>query len=68
MLKLTVNGDEESFEADTLTVAALIERHGLGRQPVAVEVNQNLVPKRDHATTQLQPGDAIELVTLVGGG
>ncbi|MEM7576541.1 MAG: sulfur carrier protein ThiS [Planctomycetota bacterium] len=68
MLTLTVNGKEESFEDDALNVAALIEHHGLSNQPVAVEVNRKLVPKRDHADATLRPGDTVELVTLVGGG
>ncbi|MEM1445984.1 MAG: sulfur carrier protein ThiS [Planctomycetota bacterium] len=68
MLTLTVNGEEKTFEADALTVAALIEHHGLSNQPVAVEVNRQLVPKRQHSDTTLQPGDTVELVTLVGGG
>ncbi len=68
MFTLTVNGQETAFDADTLTVAGLLEHHRLAGQPVAVEVNRTLIPKRDHATATLQPGDTVELVTLVGGG
>ncbi len=74
-MNLTVNGQPETLapspgsDGDTaLTVADLLAHHGLTGQPVAVEVNQQLVPKRDHATTQLQDGDTVEMVTLVGGG
>ncbi len=69
-MNLTVNGQPESQAADTgaLTVADLLERHGLDGQPVAVEVNGNVVPRRDHTGTTLKDGDTVELVTLVGGG
>jgi sulfur carrier protein len=68
MLTLTVNGKAEEHDADALTVTQLLAHHDLSSQPVAVEVNRQLVPKRDHGTTTLQPGDTVELVTLVGGG
>jgi thiamine biosynthesis protein ThiS len=35
---------------------------------VAVEVNRELVPRRNFEATQLQEGDHVEIVTLVGGG
>ncbi|MEM8495316.1 MAG: sulfur carrier protein ThiS, partial [Planctomycetota bacterium] len=68
MITLTVNGKQATFEGEQLTVAALIDQQGLGDQPVAVEVNCELVPKRDHAEKTLAAGDTVELVTLVGGG
>ncbi|MCP4192216.1 MAG: sulfur carrier protein ThiS, partial [Planctomycetaceae bacterium] len=36
--------------------------------PVAVERNAELVPSSEHATTELQPGDQLEVVSLTGGG
>lgn len=38
------------------------------QQHVAVELNMEVVPRRDHAQVVLHAGDAVELVTLVGGG
>ncbi len=35
---------------------------------VAVERNEQLVPRAQHADCQLSAGDRIEIVTLVGGG
>ncbi len=37
-------------------------------QLVAVEVNLEIVPHEQHATHEVQAGDTIEVVTLVGGG
>lgn len=50
------------------TVADLVCELGLLPDQVAVEVNQELVPREERAERRLQAGDAIELVTLVGGG
>src|SRR5205085_650257 len=35
---------------------------------LAVEVNLGVVPRAEHAATVLADGDAVEIVTLVGGG
>lgn len=66
-MRLTVNGAEHEVP-DGLTVRGLIDRMGLGQGPVAVERNQEVVPRVDHATTILAHGDRIEIVHFVGGG
>jgi sulfur carrier protein len=35
---------------------------------VAVEINENLIPRKTFAKTVLREGDRVEVVTLVGGG
>jgi thiazole synthase len=67
MLKLTVNGEPRSLP-DSLTVAELLRTLGKETKPVAVEVNQAIVPRAQHAEHTLQSGDRVEIVTLVGGG
>lgn len=66
-MKLTVNGNHRESPADQ-TVASLLGEMGMDGRPVAVEVNSQLVPKRQHENVTLRDGDVIELVTLVGGG
>lgn len=66
-MTVTVNGAKLEIAPGT-TIAALIEELGLGRAAVAAEVNKALIPKRRHAETVLAEGDAVELVSLVGGG
>ncbi len=64
---IVVNGERLSVPEGT-TVAALLERMGLGRAAAAAEVNKELVPKREHMSRELRVGDSIEVVSLVGGG
>jgi sulfur carrier protein len=45
-------------------VAAL----GLAGRPLAVEVNEEVVPRARLADCMLKAGDRLEIVTLVGGG
>jgi thiazole synthase len=67
MLHLTINGQTRT-ETTPLTVAQLLDRLGHDRRRVAVEVNREVVPARDHEGRRLNDGDAVEIVTLVGGG
>lgn len=67
MLNLTLNGERLSLP-DGITIADLLIDRKLDRSPCAVEVNRKLVPKRAHADHRLHEGDAVEIVTLVGGG
>ncbi len=66
-MQLTVNGEPEQFDRPC-TVTDLLERRGLSSAPCAVEVNSQLIPKRHHGDYELNDGDTVEIVTLVGGG
>lgn len=66
-VQLLVNGDAMTLPAGR-TVTDLLTQLGLKGQVVAVEVNRQLVPRKQHETTTLNAGDAVEVVTLVGGG
>lgn len=66
-MKLSVNGEPMEVD-DALTVRALIEKLGLDRGPVAVERNGDVVPRKQHETTELGDGDVVEIVHFVGGG
>ncbi len=67
MPTITVNAERRSF-AQPLTVANLLAELGRDPKKLAVEVNLNVVPRAEHPTTELRDGDAVEIVTLVGGG
>jgi sulfur carrier protein len=66
-MQVVLNGEPREIPQGT-TVADLIRLLGLDRSACAAEVNQVLVPRREHETAGLVDGDRIELVTLVGGG
>lgn len=66
-MQVTLNGKPTEVSPD-LTVAALLEGLSLGSKRVAVEVNEQVIPRARHAETRLQPADRVEVVTFVGGG
>jgi thiazole synthase len=67
MPTFTLNGESQALP-EAPSVAELLERLGYDRQRIAVEVNGEVVPLPEHARRRLIEGDAVEIVTLVGGG
>ena len=66
-MQVQVNGESHEVERGA-TVAALLDSLDLDPRGLAVERNQQLVPRTEHEATVLQAGDQVEVVTLVGGG
>lgn len=66
-MQISVNGELRRLD-DGTTVRRLLDELGITAARVAVEVNREIVPKAEHATTTLADGDKVEIVTFVGGG
>jgi sulfur carrier protein len=66
-IQLTLNGEPYAM-ATGLTAADLVEQLGLGGRRIAVEINEQIVPKSQLAATPLAAGDQIEVVHAIGGG
>lgn len=66
-MRITVNG-EPAEVPDGLTMTALLERLGLTGQRLAVEVNEELVPRSRFDAHRLDTGDQVEIIHAVGGG
>lgn len=66
-MTIIVNSQPKELKAGA-TVESLVVELGLEKQPCAVEVNRQLVPKKKHPLHILAEGDVVEIVTLVGGG
>lgn len=62
-----LNGEEKSLD-DGLKLGDLINQLELGGKRLAVEINQEIVPKSQHGEYELKPGDKIEIVHAIGGG
>ncbi|MHC5212176.1 MAG: sulfur carrier protein ThiS [Planctomycetota bacterium] len=66
-LHLTVNGEVRELPAGA-TIRALLATLDVRTDRCAVEVNREIVPRSTHAERALRDGDAVEIVTFVGGG
>ncbi len=66
-MQIQLNGEARDL-ATGLTVAQLVDDLGLAGRRIAVERNEEIVPKSEHDTTRLADGDRIEIVHAIGGG
>jgi len=66
-MRIRINGEQQEMR-EHITVRELLDSLGTADQPVAVERNEQIVPRAEHASTRLQEGDRVEVVQFVGGG
>lgn len=66
-MTIILNGEKKNVP-DGITVIGLLEHLNIQHQRVAVERNEEIVKKSAYAETVLNDGDALEVVSFMGGG
>ncbi|KXS46704.1 MAG: sulfur carrier protein [Marinobacter sp. T13-3] len=66
-MQIQLNGDAVELP-DAMTVADLIAHLELTGKRLAVEVNEDIVPRSQHPELTLSEGDRVEVVHAIGGG
>ena len=66
-IAITVNGEARDVATGD-TVATLLRSIGLDTRKVAVERNEEIVPRSTYEAAALTPGDRLEIVHFIGGG
>jgi sulfur carrier protein len=66
-MEIIINGRPTDVP-DGVDLAALIERLELSNRRLAVEVNEELVPRSRFAVHRLAASDRVEIIHAVGGG
>lgn len=66
-MRIQLNGEAVELP-EGQSVADLLVRLELAGRRVAVELNLDIVPRSQHASTQLREGDRVEVVHAIGGG
>lgn len=66
-MKIQLNGQPFDLSG-TLSVAELVANRELNPRQIAVEINNELVPRERYDGVLLSEGDQVELVSLAGGG
>ena len=66
-MTIILNGETKEIP-DGITVIGLLEHLNIQHQRVAVERNEELVKKSAYTETVLNEGDALEIVSFMGGG
>ena len=66
-MEIQLNGEQREVAPGT-TVAMLVTELDLTGKRIAVEINEELVPRSSFDTHELNEGDAMEIVQAIGGG
>lgn len=66
-MQIQLNGDAAQVP-DGVTVAGLLAHLQIDLRRVAVEINRDVVRKATYEEHRVQAGDAVEIVSFVGGG
>jgi sulfur carrier protein len=67
VVTIQVNGDRRQC-ATPLQLPQLLEQLNLNPRLVAVEYNGEILHRQFWENTEIQEGDRLEIVTIVGGG
>lgn len=66
-MKITLNGECQALTSK-ISLKQLVSELGLDNKRLAIEVNQEIVPRGEYGATQLQEADQVEIVHAIGGG
>ncbi len=66
-MQVTVNGEKREFSR-YFTISELLEKLEIPNKLIAVELNKEIVRKKDWKTISIKDADKIEIVYFVGGG
>lgn len=66
-MKVFINGETKEISRE-LNLFDLLEHFSLPQKRVAVELNKEVVRKKDWETTKIKDADRIEVIHFVGGG
>ena len=66
-MQVQVNGDWMELN-DRATIQDLVLKMELSGKRLAVEVNEDIVPRSQHTEFSLSDGDKVEVVHAIGGG
>ena len=67
MITIVLNGSEKQVE-NNISVSQLLEELGLGEKRLAVEINQQIIPRSSFADHTVSEKDNVEIVQAIGGG
>ena len=65
-MRIRLNGEDREIQA--ATISELLAEIAAPPRGIAVEVNQEIIPKSLHESHKLNEKDALEIVSFIGGG
>lgn len=66
-MKVFINGESKELE-QALNINQLLKRLSLPAERIAIELNKEVIRKKDWENIKINDADKIEIVHFVGGG
>ena len=66
-MTITINGEKKEIHAEA-NLMELLDNFSLPAERIAIELNREVVRKKDWAAIKVKANDRIEIVHFVGGG
>ena len=66
-IQIYINGKKKNININC-NLVDILEEYSLKNQLVAVEINQEVIPKSNYKTKKINKNDRIEILELIGGG
>lgn len=66
-MKIKINGKEQDLQ-DVETLEELVTQKKLIKNNIVMELNTRIIPKEQWPKVVLKKGDALEIISFVGGG
>jgi thiamine biosynthesis protein ThiS len=66
-MQVTINGETKEI-TDELNLDELLKHFSLPAERVAIELNKEVVRKKDWEIVKIAEGDKLEVIHFVGGG
>ena len=66
-IQIYINGKKKNINSNC-NLVDIVEEYSLKNQLVAVEINQEVIPKSNYNTKKINKNDRIEILELIGGG
>ena len=67
MITIVLNGNEKQVE-NNISVSQLLAELGLSEKRLAVEINQQIIPRSSFTDHTFSEKDNVEIVQAIGGG
>ena len=67
MITIVLNGEDKSIESST-TIQQLLQSLEIENKRLAVEINQEIIPRNHFNNHVLCESDKVEIVQAIGGG
>ena len=66
-IQIYINGKKKNINSN-YNLINIIEEYSLKKKLIAIEINQEVVPKSNYITKKINKNDRIEILELIGGG